>query len=178
MIEEIRITNLGVISSAQVGLGAGLTVLTGETGAGKTMVLTGLNLLLGGKADVGAVRTGQSSASVEGRIAVAEPSPVTERARDAGAVLDEDGTLVVLRTVAAGGRSRAFLGGRSVPQGVLSELADDLVTVHGQADQARLRSPARQRQALDAFAGAEHEGLLDDYRAAWAERSRLDEEID
>ena len=177
MIEEIRISNLGVISNAQVGLGAGLTVLTGETGAGKTMVLTGLNLLLGGKADVGAVRTGQSSASVEGRIAVTEPSPVTDRARDAGAELDEDGTLVVLRTVAAEGRSRAFLGGRSVPQAVLSDLADDLVTVHGQADQARLRSPARQRQALDAFAGAEHEALLEQYRAAWAERVRLDEEI-
>ncbi len=178
MIEEIRIENLGVITRAQVGLGAGLTVLTGETGAGKTMVLTGLNLLLGGKADVGAVRAGQRAASVEGRIAVPGSSPVTERAVEAGAQLDDDGTLVVLRTVAAEGRSRAFLGGRSVPQAVLSELADDLVTVHGQADQARLRSPGRQRQALDAFAGVEHARTLAEYRTAWAELARLDEEID
>ncbi|GAA2728210.1 DNA repair protein RecN [Cellulomonas aerilata] len=178
MIEEMRIDNLGVISRAHVALGAGLTVLTGETGAGKTMVLTGLNLLLGGKADTGAVRVGQRSAAVEGRLAVPSDSAVAERARDAGAELDDDGTLVVLRTVAAEGRSRAFLGGRSVPQAVLAELADDLVTVHGQTDQARLRSPARQRQALDAFAGRDHAGTLAGYRAAWAERARLDEEID
>ena len=177
MIEEIRIENLGVISRAHVELGRGLTVLTGETGAGKTMVLTGLALLLGGKADVAAVRTGQRSASVEGRLLVPERSPVAERAAEAGAELDDDGSLVVLRTVAAEGRSRAFLGGRSVPQGVLAELADDLVTVHGQSDQARLRSPARQRQALDAFAGAGHGATLDAYRSTWAELGRLDEEL-
>jgi DNA repair protein RecN (Recombination protein N) len=178
VIEEIRIENLGVISRAHVELGPGLTVLTGETGAGKTMVLTGLNLLLGGKADAAAVRTGQRSASVEGRLVVAGSSPVAVRAADAGAELDEDGSLVVLRTVAVEGRSRAFLGGRGVPQGVLAELADDLVTVHGQSDQARLRSPARQRQALDAFAGADHGATLATYRATWAELGRLDEEID
>ncbi|WNB86793.1 DNA repair protein RecN [Cellulomonas sp. ATA003] len=178
MIEEIRIENLGVITRAQVALGAGLTVLTGETGAGKTMVLTGLNLLLGGKADTSSVRTGQRSASVEGRVAVDAASPVAGRAEEAGAELDDDGTLVILRTVAAEGRSRAFLGGRSVPQGVLTELADDLVTVHGQADQARLRSPARQRQALDAFAGAEHAATLAEYRSTWADIARLDDEID
>ena len=118
VIEEIRIENLGVISRAHVGLGPGLTVLTGETGAGKTMVLTGLNLLLGGKADVAAVRTGQRSASVEGRLVLpAGSSPVAERAADAGADLDDDGSLVVLRTVAAEGRSRAFLGGPRRPAG-------------------------------------------------------------
>ena len=178
MLEEIRIENLGVISRARVSLGPGLTVLTGETGAGKTMVLTGLDLLLGGKADPGAVRTGQERAAVEGRVAVAAGSPVRARAEEAGAELDDDGSLVLLRTVAAEGRSRAHLGGRSVPQSVLAELAEDLVTVHGQADQARLRSPARQREALDAFAGAAHEATLADYRDDWSERARLDTEID
>jgi DNA repair protein RecN (Recombination protein N) len=178
VLEEIRIENLGVIAGARVVLGPGLTVLTGETGAGKTMVLTGLDLLLGGKADAGAVRTGEDRAVVEGRITVAPGSPVRARAEEAGAELDDDGSLVLLRTVAAEGRSRAHLGGRSVPQSVLAELADDLVTVHGQADQARLRSPARQREALDAFAGAEHEATLAAYRADWAERARLDGEID
>lgn len=178
MLEEIRIENLGVISRARVALGPGLTVLTGETGAGKTMVLTGLDLLLGGKADPGAVRTGQDHAAVEGRIAVGPGSPVRARAEEAGAELDDDGSLLLLRTVAAEGRSRAHLGGRSVPQSVLAELADDLVTVHGQADQTRLRSPARQREALDAFAGAEHQETLSAYRADWSERARLDAEID
>jgi len=178
MLEEIRIENLGVITSAHARLAPGLTVITGETGAGKTMVLTGLALLLGGRADPGAVRSGSASASVEGRVTVDGDSPVLARARDAGAEPDEDGGLILVRTVAAEGRSRAFLGGRSVPQAVLADLADDLVTVHGQADQARLRSPARQREALDAFAGDEHQRELASYREAWNERTQLQREVD
>ncbi|MBB2922191.1 DNA repair protein RecN [Cellulomonas cellasea] len=182
MLEEIRIENLGVIGRAHVTLGRGLTVLTGETGAGKTMVLTGLSLLLGGKADPAVVRTGQRGASVEGRIVEPEGSVVLRRAEDAGAEADDDGTLVVLRTVGAAtpespGRSRAFLGGRSVPQGVLADLADALVTVHGQADQARLRSPSRQRAALDAFAGPEHAATLERYREAWNARQAVAAEL-
>jgi DNA repair protein RecN (Recombination protein N) len=182
VLEEIRIENLGVIGRAHVALGRGLTVLTGETGAGKTMVLTGLSLLLGGKADPAVVRTGQRSASVEGRIVEPEGSAVLRRAEDAGAEADDDGTLVVLRTVGAAtpeapGRSRAFLGGRSVPQGVLADLADALVTVHGQADQARLRSPSRQRAALDAFAGPEHAETLELYREAWNARQSVVTEL-
>ena len=178
MIEEIRIENLGVIGRAHVTLGPGLTVLTGETGAGKTMVLTGLNLLLGGKADSATVRTGADGAVVEGRVVVPPDSPVLDRAAQAGAELDDDGTLVLLRTVSAGsaespGRSRAHLGGRAVPQVVLVELADDLVTVHGQADQARLRSPAHQRDALDTFAGDAHAAVLAEYKDAWSERQTV-----
>ncbi|WP_029287662.1 DNA repair protein RecN [Cellulomonas sp. HZM] len=182
MIEEIRITDLGVIGGAHVELGRGLTVLTGETGAGKTMVLTALDLLLGGKADPAAVRVGATSAAVEGRVLLRGSDPALERARDAGAELDEDGSLVLLRTVGASadgasGRSRAYLGGRSVPQAVLGELAADLVTVHGQADQARLRSPAHQRDALDAFVGGDHGERLARYRSAWQERARVDAEL-
>lgn len=176
MIEEIRIENLGVIAGARVELGTGLTAITGETGAGKTMLLTGLGLLLGGRADATVVRAGASSASAEGVFVVEPGSPAAQRALEAGAELDE-GALTALRTVAAAGRSRAFLGGRTVPQGVLAELAEHLVTVHGQADQVRLRSAARQRAALDAFAGATHGRLLEDYRAAWTERQRLTAEL-
>jgi len=182
VIEEIRIDNLGVIGRAHVELGPGLTVITGETGAGKTMVLTALGLLLGGKADPATVRVGARSAGVEGRVVLAPGSAALARAAEAGAELDEDGSLVLLRTVGAGsdgvtGRSRAFLGGRSVPQTVLAELADALVTVHGQADQARLRSPAHQREALDAFVGTEHRVALSRYRAAWTERAHVDAEL-
>ncbi|WP_182113687.1 MULTISPECIES: DNA repair protein RecN [unclassified Actinotalea] len=178
MIEEIRIENLGVIEAATVSLGPGLTAITGETGAGKTMVLSGLNLLLGRRADAAVVRVGASQATAEGCFVVDPASPVAERAREAGAQVDDDGTLVALRTVAAAGRSRAFLGGRTVPQSVLGEIAEDLVTVHGQQDQARLRSPRRQREALDAFAGAEHAAVLAEYRAAWSQRQRAAEELD
>lgn len=183
MIEEIRIDDLGVIGRAHVRLGPGLTVLTGETGAGKTMVLTALSLLLGGRADPATVRTGARSAAVEGRVVLGDGAPALERAREAGAEIDDDGSLVVLRTVTAAtddapGRSRAYLGGRSVPQGVLAEIAEELVTVHGQADQVRLRSPARQRAALDAFAGAAHQAVLAEHRAAWSERTRVQAELD
>jgi DNA repair protein RecN (Recombination protein N) len=165
VIEEVRIRGLGVIEDAVVEPHAGFTALTGETGAGKTMVLTGLDLLLGGRADAGAVRAG-ARAEVEGRVRV-DAAPVLARVDDAGGELD-DGVLVLARAVSAEGRSRAWLGGRSVPAAVLAELADDLVAVHGQSDQQRLLAPARQRDALDRFGGAELAERLTAYRAAFA----------
>ena len=161
----MRIRGLGVIGEAVLELGPGLTVVTGETGAGKTMVVTGLGLLLGARADAGAVRVGAKAAVVEGLIRVDPEGPVAARARDAGAEI-EDETLVVSRSVTAEGRSRAFLGGRTVPVGVLAELAPELVAVHGQADQIRLQTPARQRALLDRYAGVAVSAPL----AAYAER--------
>lgn len=152
VLEEIRIRSLGVIDDAVVELSPGFTAVTGETGAGKTMVVTSLGLLLGGRADAALVRNGAKAAVVEGRIVVGEDSPAAARAEEAGAELD-DGALLVSRTVSAEGRSRAHLGGRSVPVGLLADLADDLVAVHGQSDQQGLLRPARQRQALDRYAG-------------------------
>lgn len=152
VLEEMRIRSLGVIDDAVVELSPGFTAVTGETGAGKTMVVTSLGLLLGGRADAALVRIGARNAVVEGRIAVPEGSPAMVRAEEAGAELDE-GTLLVSRTVSAEGRSRAHLGGRSVPVGLLAELADDLVAVHGQSDQQGLLKLSRQRQALDRYAG-------------------------
>ncbi|TWD19657.1 DNA replication and repair protein RecN [Streptomyces sp. T12] len=148
----MRIRSLGVIDDAVVELSPGFTAVTGETGAGKTMVVTSLGLLLGGRADAALVRIGARNAVVEGRIAVPEGSAAVVRAEEAGAELDE-GTLLVSRTVSAEGRSRAHLGGRSVPVGLLAELADDLVAVHGQSDQQGLLKLSRQRQALDRYAG-------------------------
>jgi len=177
VLEEIAIEDLGVIRAARVPLSAGLTVITGETGAGKTMVLTGLGLLMGGKADPGGVRPGAERAVVEGRLDLSRFPSVAARVDDAGGTVDDDGSVVVLRTV-AGGRSRAHLGGRGVPQGVLAEIADELVTVHGQADQLRLRTPGKQREALDRFAGRAHAQVLADYRAAWSERAGLQSEIE
>lgn len=182
VISELRIADLGVIASAEVQLHPGLTVLTGETGAGKTMVLTALRLLLGGRADAALVRPGAPAASVEGRVELPADAPALVLAKDAGAEQDDDGSLLLVRTVTAGvdgapGRSRAYLGGRSVPQAVLAELAASIVTVHGQADQARLRSPARQREALDAFAGAEHAAALATCRELWLARAAVADEL-
>lgn len=148
----MRIRSLGVIDDAVVELSPGFTAVTGETGAGKTMVVTSLGLLLGGRADPALVRIGAKNAVVEGRIAVPAGASAVLRAEEAGAELD-DGVLLISRTVSAEGRSRAHLGGRSVPVGLLAELADDLVAVHGQTDQQGLLKLSRQRQALDRYAG-------------------------
>jgi DNA repair protein RecN (Recombination protein N) len=164
---EMRLRALGVIADAVLELGPGLTVVTGETGAGKTMVVTGLGLLMGGRADPAAVREGERTASVEGRVLVDPGGPVAARAGEAGAELDDGDVLIVSRTVSAEGRGRAHLGGRAVPAGLLAELSESLVTVHGQSDQLRLRAPARQREALDRFAGADLAEGLAAYRSTW-----------
>lgn len=166
VLEEMRIRSLGVIDDAVVELSPGFTAVTGETGAGKTMVVTSLGLLLGGRADPALVRIGAKAAVVEGRIVMRPDAPAAVRAEEAGAELD-DGALLISRTVSAEGRSRAHVGGRSVPVGLLAELADDLVAVHGQTDQQGLLRPARQRQALDRYAGDAVAVPLEKYGSAY-----------
>ncbi|MGH3935636.1 MAG: DNA repair protein RecN, partial [Pseudonocardiaceae bacterium] len=164
MLTEMRIEGLGVIDEATLDLHPGLTVVTGETGAGKTMVVTGLHLLAGGRADASRVRRGADRAIVEGRFRPPESSPATDLASEVGARTDEDGSLIASRTLTADGRSRAHLGGRSVPVGVLADLADNMLAVHGQNDQLRLLRPGEQRAVLDRFAGDAVSGPLDVYR--------------
>ncbi len=167
MLEEVRITGLGVINDALLELSPGFTALTGETGAGKTMVVTGLGLLFGGRADPARVRPGAQRASVEGRLRTDPRGKVAQQVEEAGGDLDEDGTLVLTRSVSGEGRSRAFAGGRSVPVSLLTYLADDLVAVHGQSDQQQLLKPGRQRESLDKFAGAVLAEVLADYQRAY-----------
>src|ERR1700741_1979545 len=167
MLEEVRITGLGVIDEAVLDLSAGFNVVTGETGAGKTMVVSGLGLLFGGRADPSRVRPGADRAIVEGRLRVEPGGKVARQVNDSGGDLDDDGsTLILVRSVSSEGRSRATAGGRSVPVSLLTYLADDLVAVHGQADQQQLLRPGRQREALDRYAGAELAALLARYPRA------------
>lgn len=177
VLEEMRIRSLGVIDDAVVELSPGFTAVTGETGAGKTMVVTSLGLLLGGRADPALVRIGAKAAVVEGRIVLPPGSPAALRAEEAGAELD-DGALLISRTVSAEGRSRAHVGGRSVPVGLLAELADDLVAVHGQTDQQGLLRPARQRQALDRYAGGSVAVPLEKYTGAYRRLRAVAVELD
>ena len=166
MLAEMRIQGLGVIDDATLDLDPGLTVLTGETGAGKTMVVTGLSLLGGGRADVSRVAEGARRAVVEGRFTADAALAVAD---EVGAEADDDGTVIAVRTVGADGRSRAHLGGRSVPVGVLGRLAEATLAVHGQNDQLRLLRTAEQRALLDRFAGAPVAEPLRRYRAVRAE---------
>lgn len=162
MLEALRITDLGVISDVSIDLEPGLCVVTGETGAGKTMVVTGLALLFGGRADAGRVRAGAAQASVEGRISTAADAPAAISAQDAGGDLD-DGELVLRRVVTAAGRSRAHVGGASAPVSVLAAIGESVVAVHGQADQMRLVRAGEQRAMLDRYAAID----LEPYRAAF-----------
>lgn len=157
MIQEIRISDLGVITRATLPLGPGLSVVTGETGAGKTMVVTALGLLLGRRADAGAVRRGAKQAVAEATLLLPSDSPVLTRAEEAGAIVerfDDGAELMITRILSAEGRSRAAVGGRGAPVGLLVELGEDLVAVHGQTDQLRLKETSAQRASLDKFGGA------------------------
>ena len=178
MIEDIFIRDLGVISEAKLNFHPGLTVLTGETGAGKTMVLTALGLLLGARADSGMIRAGSNQAVLEGHWKLNLANPAIVKAEDSGALV-EDGELLLVRTVGSDSRSKAVIGGRSAPVGLLNELAEHLVVVHGQSDQIRLKSPVAQRVALDRFAGSKHQELLARYLEsfnAWrSAKAQLDE---
>ena len=164
MIESLDISHLGVIESAHVDFGEGLIVVTGETGAGKTMVLSSLQLLLGARADAALVRSGADRLSVDGIFSVGEE--VAARVEESGGLV-EGGELIVGRSVRAAGRSRAHLGSRPVPASVLTDIVGSMVTIHGQADQIRLTGEAAQRRALDQFGGEEHAAALEEYRAAF-----------
>ena len=179
MLEEVRITGLGVIEDAVLELSSGFTVVTGETGAGKTMVVTGLGLMFGGRADPARVRPGAERATVEGRLRIDPGGRVAQQVLEAGGELDDEGgSLIVSRSVSAEGRSRAYAGGRSVPVSLLTYLADDLVAVHGQADQQQLLRPGRQRQALDRYAGPELHAVLTDYQRAYQRHREVRAELD
>ena len=157
-------------------LGPGFTAVTGETGAGKTMVVTALGLLMGGRADPGAVRTGSPRALVEGVVDARALDAVPGLVEEAGGEL-EDGRLLLARQVSAEGRSRAFAGGAGVPAALLGQLAESLVAVHGQSDQHRLLRAEAQRSALDRFAGPEVVALRDRFAAGHAALRAAESEL-
>lgn len=171
----MTIRGLGVIEAASLEFSEGFTVVTGETGAGKTMVVNSLTMLMGARANSGRVRSGLSRADVEGVFGVKRSSTVGSRVLEAGGELDDidrasgasasgDAELIVARSVSAAGRSRAFVGGRSVPIVVLEQITADLLTVHGQNDQILLKSPTRQRKALDSAIGKKALAALQKYQ--------------
>ena len=164
MIESLDISNLGVIANAHVDFGPGLVVVTGETGAGKTMVLSSLQLLLGARADAALVRSGAQRLSVDGIFSITPD--IGSRVEDAGGLVEGD-ELIVGRSVRAAGRSRAHLGSRPVPASVLADIVGSMVTIHGQSDQIRLTGEAAQRRALDQFGGSAHAAVVEEYRAAF-----------
>ncbi len=177
MLREIRIRDLGVIDDATLPFAPGLNVLTGETGAGKTMVVQGLGLLLGGRANAAMVREGAESCVVEGVLELPADHPAVERASEAGGETDE-GSLLLARSVAGAGRSRAWVGGRNAPVGVLAEIGEQIVAVHGQRDQWRLQRPDQHREVLDDFGGAPVRKALARYQDIHRERLAVRKQLE
>ena len=167
MIEELRIRDLGVIHDAQLDLRPGFTVITGETGAGKTMLLTGLDLVRGGRSDPARVRPGAERAQVEAFWSIGDAPELRARLDELEIDVDDD-TLIVARTVPAEGRGRAFLGARAMPSSALAEVAGFLVAVHGQGEQQRLGRSDLQREVLDSVGGAAIGEPLSEYRVLYA----------
>lgn len=175
MIEFIRLVDLGIIDEAEVEFGPGFTVITGETGAGKTMVLSALDMLLGGSTKQSLAKS--ANTKVQGGWAIETQDPLVIDLRDSEVELDE-GLLLLSRSLPAGGRSKCTAGTTIVPQVKFSEWGDQLVAVHGQSDQVLLRKPAAQREALDRFAGSELSRTLADYQTIYARYVELKAQVE
>lgn len=163
-LEEISIKNLGIIESSTLELGRGLNVLTGETGAGKTMILTALNLVLGGKSDTSLVRAGSDRLIASATFVI--DKGLHHVLTEEGAVI-EDGALVLTRSITSDGKSKATAGGVTVSISVLSNIGQSLIEVHGQAANAQIVKQVKQRELLDRYAGADLNVVLTDYQETY-----------
>jgi DNA repair protein RecN (Recombination protein N) len=173
-LEEISIRNLGIIEQSELELGRGLNVLTGETGAGKTMILTALSLVLGGKSDSSLVRHGSERLVATAQFSVTPESK--ERLDEIGAEVDGS-SLIVTRTVNSDGKSKASCGGVTVPAGTLADVTEPLIEIHGQSANSQIVKPARQRELLDRFGGATVSSALFEYQQRYSEYLDLKERI-
>ncbi len=163
-LEEISIRNLGAIEQSHLELGRGLNVLTGETGAGKTMIITALNLVLGGKSDSALVRHGADRLMATAHFSL--PKSEQGSFEEIGAEV-EDGSIIISRTVGADGKSKALCGGNAVPAGTLAELTSSLIEIHGQSANSQIVKTARQRELLDRFGGADIAKSLNVYQESF-----------
>lgn len=177
MIDQLSITNLGVISQAELRFSPGFTALTGETGAGKTMVLSSIELLLGQKSNPNLVRYGETELAVEGIFTSALASTPAQTVIEAGGIVEE-GEIILARTVRAKGRSRSHAGGRTVPSGILSKIGGELVTIHGQAEQLNLRTGSRQLALLDSYGQDGHQEVLKQFREKYHSWQQLKADLD
>ena len=174
VLHELRVENLLLIERAELGLGPGLNVLTGETGAGKTVLAHALDLLLGGKPRAGIVRPGASEAYVEGVFAL----PAALRDTLADRLPEDADELVLARRVSAEGRTRAYLGGRSATAADLAEIGGALLSFYGQHEHRRLMLAGAQLEILDGFCGSDQAARRQAFAAAYARERSLREELE
>ena len=172
ILNEISISGIGVIDKSNLEFGPGLTVITGETGAGKTMVLTALNLVLGGKADSNLVRHGQERAVANATFTI--PQRFADRFEESG-IISESGELILTRTVTKDGKSKAVASGATVSATALQEISEELVMVHGQAASQTLTKSGKHLELLDLF--AQSSNLICDFQKRFNETNDLSKRI-
>lgn len=161
MLTELRIVNFALLEELRLQFDAGFTILTGETGAGKSLIIDAIALLVGGRASSEHIRHGQEEASLEAAFSLPDGHPLIPRLREQGVLNDDASDLIVRRVLARSGRSRVYINGSLSPLHALEELGGTLVDIHGQHDQQSLLAPATQMQVVDGFGG------LADRRAAY-----------
>ena len=164
-LEEISIRNLGIIDTSSLELSKGLNVLTGETGAGKTMILTALSLLLGAKSDSSLVRHGSERLVTSATFSI--PQSLTAQIHDLGGLV-EDGSLILTRSVSSDGKSKATASGATVNASTLGEITEPLIAIHGQSANTQIVKSVRQRELLDLFAGTNLQTVLAEYQEIYS----------
>lgn len=177
MINDLRIQNIGVIEDVSLEMSEGFTVLTGETGAGKTMILTAFQMVIGEKVDSNLVRANEKTAVVEAFIQVPDDLEIRNRLEELDISIEDGGTQLS-RTIAREGRGKIILGGRSIPNSALEELTQSSITIHGQGDQVLLNKSSYQRELIDQFAGEKHQNQLISYQAEFTKFTMLKKKLE
>ena len=177
MINDLRIQNIGVIEDVSLEMSKGFTVLTGETGAGKTMILTAFQMVIGEKVDSNLVRANEKTAIVEAFIQVPDDKEIRNRLEELDISIEDGGTQLS-RTIAREGRGKIILGGRSIPNSALEELTQSSITIHGQGDQVLLNKSSYQRELIDQFAGEKHQNQLISYQAEFTKFTILKKKLE
>ena len=177
MINDLRIQNIGVIEDVSLEMSKGFTVLTGETGAGKTMILTAFQMVIGEKVDSNLVRANEKTAIVEAFIQVPDDKEIRNRLEELDISIEDGGTQLS-RTIAREGRGKIILGGRSIPNSALEELTQSSITIHGQGEQVLLNKSSYQRELIDQFAGEKHQTQLISYQAEFAKFTILKKKLE
>lgn len=163
MLEHLHIRNVALIKESEISFGDGLNILTGETGAGKSMIIDSLQFALGGRAGKDFLRHGEKQAAVEALFSV-QSQALTEKLAENGIVPEEDGTLLITRTLSEAGKSVCRINGSTVTVGMLKEIAEDMIDIYGQHEHQSLLNPVKHIRLLDRFCGAGFGEVMEEYK--------------
>lgn len=177
MLEHLHIKNVALIKESEISFGEGLNILTGETGAGKSMVIDSLQFALGGRAGKVFLRHGEKMASVEALFAV-QSSALQEKLEENGIEPEEDGSVLITRTLSETGKSVCRVNGSTVTVSMLKEIAEDLIDIYGQHEHQSLLNPSKHIRLLDRFCGAGFGDAMEEYKASFSALKEIDKQLD